>query len=82
MKISERGHDNLMGEFDESDIVDGGYVENKANGMRIPEYKESGTYSVCLKVQVPNEAGPIRGVTIQPDAEVIPIEASGFPRHD
>lgn len=32
VKISERGHEEyLMSEFDETDIVDGGYVENKGN---------------------------------------------------
>jgi len=30
VKISERGQEeNLMSEFDESDIIDGGYQENK-----------------------------------------------------
>ena len=30
VKISERGHEEyLMSEFDESDMVDGGYVEHK-----------------------------------------------------
>ena len=32
VKISERGHEEtLISEFDETDIVDGGYVENKGN---------------------------------------------------
>jgi len=30
VKISERGQEeNLLTEFDESDIIDGGYMENK-----------------------------------------------------